>query len=104
MEPIVDRFLDEEVFEAESEPKKQLLLVGSSHLCHIAEQLDTSKWEIFNLCSGRFRITNHSVAEITAKVDSLKRDNTLSDCIMIVQLYDNSVYQVGGPGGTRTCL
>jgi hypothetical protein len=81
--------------------KKQLLLVGSSHLSRISEQLDTSKWEIVDLCSGGFRITNHSVAEITLKVNTLKRDEAFIDCTVIIQLYDNSVYQVGRLGGTR---
>jgi hypothetical protein len=101
MEPIVDRFLDEEVFEAKSENKKQLLLVGSSHLHLITEHPDTGKWEIFDLSSGGFRISDHSVAELTTKVDTLRSNETLKDCTAIVQLYDNSVYLVGGPGGTR---
>jgi hypothetical protein len=35
------------------------------------------------------------------KVNTLKRDGSLRDCVAIIQLYNNSVYQVGGPGGTR---
>ncbi len=68
----MDRFLDEEVFEAKSENKKQLLLVGSSHLRLITEHLDTGKWEIFDLSSGGFRISDHSMAELTTKVDTLR--------------------------------
>jgi hypothetical protein len=101
VEPIVDCFLDEELFETEPEHKKPLLLVGSSHPRCIAEQLDTSKWGIFDLCSGGFRITDHSVAEIMTKVDTLKRDEVISYCTAIIQLYDKSVYQVGRPGGTQ---
>ncbi len=63
VEPIVDRFMDEEVIESEPEHKMQLLLVGSSHIRCIAEQLESSKWEIFELCSGGFRINDHNVAD-----------------------------------------
>jgi hypothetical protein len=100
-EPIVDRFLDEEVFDTEPVIKKQLLLIGSSHLRRITEHLDTEKCELHDLSSGGFRISDYSVAELTAKVDTLKKSEALKECTAIVQLYDNSVYQVGGPGGTR---
>ncbi len=75
--------------------------MGSSHLRRITEHLDTGKWEIFDHSSGGFRISDHSVAELTTKVDTLRSNETLKDCTAIVQLYDNSVYLVGGPGGTR---
>jgi hypothetical protein len=100
-EPIVDRFLDDEVFDNDPVTKKQLLLIGSSHLRRITEHLDTEKWDLHELCSGGFRISDYSVAELTAKVDTLKKSDLLKDCTAIIQLYDNSVYQVGGPGGTR---
>ncbi len=38
---------------------------------------------------------------IFEKVDTLKSDGLLRDYVAIIQLFDNSVYQVGGPGGTR---
>jgi hypothetical protein len=76
VEPIMDRFLDEEVFEPDAEPKKRLL---TSHLTRIAEQLDADKWEVINLCSGGFRINNYNEAEITAKDDTLKGDESLDD-------------------------
>jgi hypothetical protein len=93
--------LDDEVFDNDPVTKKQLLLIGSSHLRRIAEHLDNEKWNLHELCSGGFRISDYSVAELTAKVDTLKKSDLLKDCTAIIQLYDNSVYQVGGPGGTR---
>jgi hypothetical protein len=33
--------------------------------------------------------------------DTLKSDGSLHDYVAIIQLFDNSAYQVGGPGGTR---
>ncbi len=88
----MDRFLDEEVFDTELVIKKQLLLNGSSHLRRITEHLDTENWELHDLSSGGFRISDYSVAELTAKVDTLKKSEVLKDCTAIVQLYDNSVY------------
>jgi hypothetical protein len=35
------------------------------------------------------------------KVDTLKREGSLRDYVVVIQLYNNSVYQVGGPGSTR---
>jgi hypothetical protein len=101
IEPIVDRFMEDEVFGPESEKKKQLLLIGSSHLRRTAVHLDTSKWEVIDLCSGGFRINDKSVSDAIEKVDTLKSDGLLGDYVAIIQLFDNSVYQVGGPGGTR---
>jgi hypothetical protein len=98
---IVLFFLDEEVFDNDPVTKKQLLLIGSSHLRRITEHLDTEKWDLHDLCSGGFIVSDYSVAELTAKVDTLKKSEVLKDCTAIIQLYDNSVYQVGGPGGTR---
>jgi hypothetical protein len=40
-----------------------------------------------------------SVAEITGQVEDLGRKIQLNECTVVLQLYDNSVYQVGGPGG-----
>jgi hypothetical protein len=56
---------------------------------------------VHNLCKPGFCITENSVAEITGLIEDLGRDLQLSDCTVILQLYDNSVYQVGGPGGVR---
>jgi hypothetical protein len=93
--------MEDEVFGPSSDQKKQLLLIGSSHLRRTAVHLDTSKWEVIDLCSGGFRINDKSVSDAIAKVDTLKKDGMLSDYVAIIQLFDNSVYQVGGPGGTR---
>jgi hypothetical protein len=50
--------MEEEVFESEPDQKKQLLLIGLSHLRRAAVHLDHSKWEIIDLCSGGFRIND----------------------------------------------
>jgi hypothetical protein len=101
LEPVVDRFMEDEVFGPGPEQKNQLLLIGSSHLRRAAVHLDSSKWEIIDLCTGGFRINDKNVSEAIEKVDTLKSDGLLRDYVAIIQLFDNSVYQVGGPGGNR---
>jgi hypothetical protein len=51
------------------------------------------------LCRLGFRIMEESVSEITGQVEDLGRKIRLNECTVVLQLYDNSVYQVGGPGG-----
>jgi hypothetical protein len=41
------------------------------------------------------------VDTLSTKVDTLKIEGSLRDYVVIIQLFDNSVYQVGGPGSTR---
>ncbi len=48
-EPIVDRILDEDVFEYNASDRKLLLLLGASHLANITPLLDTDEWEIIDL-------------------------------------------------------
>jgi hypothetical protein len=43
--------------------------------------LDTSKWEVIDLCSGGFRINDKSVSEAIEKVDTLKSDGLLRDYV-----------------------
>ncbi len=100
-DPMIDRFLDEDVFYQEQGKKPSVILVGASHLNRIAERLDDSMWIVHNLCRPGFRITEKSVAEVTGQIEDLGRTLQLSECTAILQLYDNTVYQVGGPGGVR---
>jgi hypothetical protein len=53
------------------------------------------------LCRLGFRITEESVAEITGQVEDLGRKIQLNECTVILQLYDNSVYQSEDRGGGR---
>jgi hypothetical protein len=51
---VIDRFLDE-VFLREKSKRQYLILIGASHLNHVADQLDLDKWELVNLCKPGFR-------------------------------------------------
>jgi hypothetical protein len=43
-DPIVDRFMDNDLFEVAESSRKLLLLIGASHLSNIVSHLDTDKW------------------------------------------------------------
>jgi hypothetical protein len=98
--PVVDRFLDDDVFGSESPPKIPLILIGASHLNRMSEYFDDEKWEVHNLLRPGFRITESSVAEVTSAVAELGKTVQFYGCTVLMQLYDNSVFQVGGPGGS----
>jgi hypothetical protein len=92
------------VFLSEEQPKHRLILLGSSHLKRIAGYLDTDKFEVVDLCKSGFRITESSVKELVAMLEtemaSMETPERVVDrCTIIIQLFDNTVYQVGGPGG-----
>jgi hypothetical protein len=100
-DPIVDRFLEDEVFYDASVEKKLLILIGASHLSNVADKLNTDQWEIINLCQRGFRVSDATVGE---QVRKLAADTTIqkyNDVTAIIQLLDNSVFLVGGPGGLR---
>ncbi len=71
--PVIDRFLDREVFLREKSKRQHLILIGVSHLNHVVDQLNLDKWELVNLCKPRFRINAKMVADITAKIEELKK-------------------------------
>jgi hypothetical protein len=70
---VIDRFLDKEVFLREKSKRQYLILIGASHLNHVADQLDLDKWELVNLCKSRFRISAETVADIPAKIEEQKK-------------------------------
>jgi hypothetical protein len=63
--------------------------------------VDPDKYDIVNLCKPGFRITTSNVAELTKMLETELQKPVEGPCTAIIQLFDNSVYQVGGPGGVR---
>jgi hypothetical protein len=100
-QPVVDRYMEDDIFLSDDQPKHKLILLGSSHLNRIIEHVDPDKYDIVNLCKPGFRITTSSVAELTKKLETELQKPADGPCTVIIQLFDNSVYQVGGPGGVR---
>ncbi len=91
-----------DVFGSDSPPRIPLILLGASHLNRMAEHFDDEKWEVHNLSRPGFRITESCVAEATSALADLAKTVQLDSSTVLIQLYDNSVFQVGGPGGVRS--
>jgi hypothetical protein len=93
--------MEDDVFGSDDQPKHKLILLGSSHLRRLSEHLDRERYDIVDLCKPGFRISTNSVAGLIKKLESELKEAADGSCTAIMQLFDNSVYQTGGPGGVR---
>ncbi len=100
-DPIIDRYMEDDVFIDDNAPKENIILIGASHLNRVADRLNNDKWNVINLCKPGLRISDDSVALLTREISELGKSVQLENSTVILQLFDNSVYQVGGPGGVR---
>jgi hypothetical protein len=98
---VCDRFLEDEVF-CETTNPTALVLIGASHLRNMARLLDTSAWQVFDLTTPGWRISELSVKQKVAEIDTLGQTVELEKATVLLQLYDNSVFLVGGAGGTKS--
>jgi hypothetical protein len=98
---VCDRFLEDEVFSETMNPTA-LVLIGASHLRNMVRLLDTPGWQVFDLTTPGWKITELSVRQKTAEIVSLGKSVDLEKATVILQLYDNSVFMVGGAGGTKS--
>jgi hypothetical protein len=98
---ICDRFTESNVFE-EANMDPDLVLLGASHLSKIRKHLNEEQWNVLDLTKPGWRISADIVktmlAEVTVTAASVNWDTTT----VILQLFDNSVYMVGGQGGEKT--
>ncbi len=76
-------------------------MIGASHLRNIGRFIDQEAWKVFDLTTPGWRITNDAMQKKIAQVNDLASDIELKDAVCILQLFDNSIYMVGGPGGVR---
>jgi hypothetical protein len=97
---VCDRFLDEDVFD-ETKNHTALVVIGASHLRNVASLISTSDWQVFDLTTPGWRITDHAINKKTDEIIKLGEQIELEKATVILQLYDNSVFLVGGTGGTR---
>jgi hypothetical protein len=103
MDIVCDRYMDHEndVFLEEHMDCTDLVLIGASHLSEIMRHLDTSTWKITDLTRPGWRITVDSVAELINNMTSSALAIDWNTATVILQLFDNSMYMVGGPGGKK---
>jgi hypothetical protein len=98
---VCDRFLDEDVFTETTNPTA-LVLVGASHLRNMARLFDASEWQIYDLTTPGRRISDQNVKKKVAEIANLSEEIELEKATIVLQLYDNSVFLVGGAGGTKS--
>ncbi len=98
---LCDRHIDLEVFNESHMDRMALVLIGASHLRNIGRFIDQEAWKVYDLTTPGWRITNDAVREKIAQVNDLASEIDLKDAVCVLQLFDNSIYMVGGPGGVR---
>jgi hypothetical protein len=97
---VCDRFLEEDVFD-ETKNRTALVLVGASHLWNVASLIESQDWQVFDLTTPGWRISDNAVKKKMDEIIRLGEQIELDKATVILQLYDNSVFMVGGTGGTR---
>jgi hypothetical protein len=97
---VCDRFLEEDAFE-ETTNRTALVLVGASHLRNLARFLDTQEWQVHDLTTPGWRISEQSVEQKTQEIVKLSEHVDLEKSTIILQLFDNCVFMAGGAGGTK---
>jgi hypothetical protein len=79
-----------------------LVLVSASHLRNLARFLETPEWQVYDLTTPGWKITESNVTSKTAEITWLGDQIALENATIILQLFDNSVFLVGGTGGTKS--
>jgi hypothetical protein len=79
-----------------------LVLVGASHLRNMARLFSPADWQVYDLTTPGWRISDHTVKTKTAEIAKLGEQIDLEKATVILQVFDNSLYLVGGTGGTKS--
>jgi hypothetical protein len=98
---VSDRFLEEDVFDDSALDRTDLVLIGGSHLSNVAKNINQEHWKVTDLTRPGLRINSDSVMNLVEKVQELAKDVDLDNATVILQVFDNSVYMAGGPGGEK---
>ncbi len=98
---ICDRYTESDVFDENMMDRTALILIGASHLRNIGRFISQEDWRIFDLTAPGWRISENNVKEKIEELINVASEVTIKTAVCIMQLYDNSIYIVGGPGGVR---
>jgi hypothetical protein len=101
MDVVCDRFMEKDVFEDSAMDRMDLVLIGGSHLGNVAKNINPEHWKITDLTRPGFRINSGTVPEIVERVSELSASVNLDSATVVLQLFDNSVYMAGSPGGEK---
>jgi hypothetical protein len=96
---ICDRFMDGDVFDENMTDRTDLILIGASHLGNIARHVNQERWNGVDLTRPGWRVTSDNVRDLVSEVTATAASINMDNATVIVQLLDNSVYMVRGPGG-----
>ncbi len=100
---VCDRFLEEDAFE-ETTNRTALVLVGASHLGNLARFLDTQEWQVHDLTTPGWRISDHSVELKTQEIVNLSEHIDLEKSTVILQLSTTVFLWLAEQGAPRTSL
>ncbi len=100
---VCDRYTDStnEVFSDETMDRTDLVLIGGSHLSKIRRHLDSDYWRVTDLTRPGWRISADSVAELVDTLENVLPSVAWDSASVVLQLFDNSIYMVGGPEGEK---
>jgi hypothetical protein len=79
--------------------RTDLVLIGASHLSNVVKHVRQDAWRVVDLTTPGFRINSDSVAALTERVSHTEVN--WDDAVVVLQLFDNSVYLVGSEGGVK---
>jgi hypothetical protein len=98
---VCDRFMGDDVFDDKTTDRMDLVLIGASHLANIAKHLGNEKWKVTDLTKPGWRINKDTVEEMMATVTDTAAGVNLESAVVILQLFDSSVYLVNKSDGEK---
>ncbi len=101
MDIVWDRFTGDNVFEDKAMDCTDLVLIGASHLSNIGKHLNLDLWKVTDLTIPGWRINDENVASMVTVLTRTANAVDWASATVILQLFDNSVYIVNGPGGEK---
>jgi hypothetical protein len=101
MDIVCDKFMEEDVFDDSAMDRMDLVLIGGSHLGNVAKNINPEHWKIADLTRSGFRINGGTVPDMVERVTELSNSINMDNATVVLQLFENSVYMVGGPGGEK---
>jgi hypothetical protein len=81
--------------------RTDLVLIGASHLANIAKHLGDEKWKVTDLTKPGWRINKDTVEAMMATVTETAAVVNLETAVVILQLFDSSVYLVNTSNGEK---
>jgi hypothetical protein len=98
---ICDRYTDSDVFDENMMERTAIILISANHLRNIGRFFTQEDWRTFDLTTPGWRISENNFKEKIEEIKNLASEIDIKTTVCIMQLYDNSIYLVGGPGGVR---